>query len=362
MKKLILIISIFTTLSATAGVITCSNNPSSPGQYAIIQDAIDNSTSGDTILVHGSTTGYAAFTSYWQLTFIGAGYNNPNGENSTINSGGNIEFRRLNGLIGASGSSLIGFDIHGGVRVSFYSNFSGGTAANQLLENIVIERNKIGAGSSGILLNDPYGNYRDLFFRNNIFFGVISTGQEVTIDNMVFENNYFEHIISMPTTHTTNTSFVNNVFYNATGAELFSFCDSLHFANNIFWDSEPQGCEDCIFDNNITYFNVNDNLIDPGNPGASGGGNLIGQDPMFVTFPLGGSTFSYANDYHLQSSSPAIGSGFSGTDMGIYGGVSPFEVGANPAIPQMEEITTPLGSTVSQGTNLNVTFKSYKQD
>jgi hypothetical protein len=360
MKKLILLLSIFTTLTASAGVITCSNNPSNPGQYTTIQDAVDNSTSGDTILVHGSSIGYAAFTTYWQLTIIGAGYNNPNGENSTINAGGNIEFRRLNGFIGASGSSLIGFDIDGGVKVSFYSNFSGGTSANQILDNLLIERNRIVNG--GVLINDPYGHYSNLTFRNNLFIGVISTGQEVTIDNMVFENNYFEHIISMPTTHTTNTSFVNNVFYNATGVELFSFCDSLHFANNIFWDSEPQGCEDCIFDNNISYFNTNDNLIDPGNPGASGGGNLIGQDPMFVTFPLSGSTFSYANNYHLQSGSPAIGSGFSGTDMGIYGGSAPFEVGANPATPQMQEITTPLGSTVSKGTNLNVTFKSYKQD
>ena len=83
---------------------------------------------------------------------------------------------------------------------------------------------------------------------------------------------------------------------------------------------------------------------------------------MFVDYPLEGGALSYSYDFHLQTGSPAVNAGTDGTDIGIYGGMLPFEVGANPYFPQMMEITLPSGSSVPAGGTLNVHFKAKKQD
>ncbi|HJS55472.1 MAG TPA: hypothetical protein VJ765_13050, partial [Chitinophagaceae bacterium] len=45
-----------------ATVRTVSNNPATIAQYSTIQAAVDASSSGDTVYIHGSPSAYAAFT------------------------------------------------------------------------------------------------------------------------------------------------------------------------------------------------------------------------------------------------------------------------------------------------------------
>lgn len=361
MKKLILLLSIFITISASAGVITCSNNPNSPGQYTSLQDAIDNANANDTILVHGSSTHYGTVTNNSKaLTIIGAGVNNPNGLNTEVNY---IYFSRISSTISASGSKLIGFRVINGLVLN--PNY-GTNTANRSISNIEIERCHLGYisfdGASTVT------NYSDITIKNNIL-GIVTFGQGI-ISNIKVLNNIFSGNGIHQNAHTDNSDILiaNNLFINnnirtfETPPGLTSN-PGMTVSNNIFYNCAPNGnCYNCSFSNNISYQNVNDTLVGSNNIGATGGGNLLGQDPMFVNYPIIGGAFNYSYDFHLQSGSPGIGAGTDGTDIGIYGGAAPFEVGANPAIPQMQEITTPIGSTVSKGTNLNVTFKSYKQD
>ena len=161
--------------------------------------------------------------------------------------------------------------------------------------------------------------------------------------------------------------FKNNFFGNGCAQWNYqgnpaTIVNGPYFSNNIFFGSNGGGLTNATFNNNLTYSCVDDDLFNS-NTNCNGGGNIFGQVPMLVNYPITGSNFNYTLDYHLSSSSPAIGTGVAGVDIGVFGGPSSIsEVGANPAIPQLEEITTPLGSDVSKGTNLNVTFKSYKQD
>jgi hypothetical protein len=389
MKKLILSLSLLSVFTAHAGVITCSNNVNSPGQYTDLQDAVDNSQPNDTILVHGSSIAYSSANIYYHgVTIIGSGYNNPNGENTTVNGvlvGTGTEF------INGGGTKLIGLRLG---TVTLHSMTPSGNSL--LLENIEIKRCEFfqGAGPNyykdcclggAINLSSQVYNYTGLFknisIRNCLFStstvilnttspGPNFAGPMHQFDNFVFENNIFDsEIMYLPNTpDQSGLIFRNNIFQQWPGTGFIKYKESgivsqgPLFENNIFHATYPAGCMGCTFNNNITFQCDNDTLIYSLNPGSSGGGNIIGQDPLRVNYPITHPPFNYAHDYNLQAGSPAIGAGSNGTDIGIYGGTSPFIIGDNPAIPQMEEVTTPLGSTVSQGTNLNVTFKSYKQD
>lgn len=155
-----------------------------------------------------------------------------------------------------------------------------------------------------------------------------------------------------------STFFVkNNLFLNKT-TDCLMGVQNMIIENNIFYGSEPQGGTGCVFSKNLTYMCVNNTIPGTGNLGS---GNKVDQNPLFVNVPPAGG-FSYSYDYHLQAGSPGKNSGTDGTDIGIYGGMMPFEVGANPYIPQMMETTLPSGSSVPAGGTLNVHFKAKKQN
>ncbi|MCB9188682.1 MAG: hypothetical protein H6599_05300 [Flavobacteriales bacterium] len=366
-----ILLSVFTILgfSSFAGVITCSNNPNSPGQYISLQDAVDNANANDTILVAGSPSHYGTvINSSKALTIIGAGINNPNGYNTEINY---LHFTRASSSVSATGSKLIGVRI---INVLYLNPEYLASGTNKSLEDIVIERCHVGnidmqGGSvnptifTNILIKNcilsTVGLYGDVKNNIRILNNIITSGsirqtKNADNSNVLVANNIFLW----------NDQFA---FFTSPGSAAQSTFPGMVVNNNIFYYASPNTeCHNCSFSNNITYNNLDDTLLGSGNPGSTGGANQIGVDPEFVNYPIAGASFDYVYDFHLQPGSPGIGAGSDGTDIGIYGGVAPFtdaaDVGANPAIPQMLEITTPLGSTVSKGTNLNVTFKSYKQD
>ena len=62
-------------VNAFATVRTVSNNPTTLAQFSTIQDAVNASSNGDTIYVHGSPTRYAGFTIQdKRLTVMGPGW------------------------------------------------------------------------------------------------------------------------------------------------------------------------------------------------------------------------------------------------------------------------------------------------
>ena len=127
--------------------------------------------------------------------------------------------------------------------------------------------------------------------------------------------------------------------------------------NNILYGAEPTGTTNCSFTKNISYLAT---ALPPA--GNLGSGNLNSTNPVFVSYPPSGGGFAYTYDFHLQPSSPGKNAGTDGTDIGIYGGMLPYNVGANPHFPQMMELTLPSGSSVPAGGTLNVHFKAKKQN
>ena len=137
------------------------------------------------------------------------------------------------------------------------------------------------------------------------------------------------------------------------------------YSNNIFHTFSPYNVDitNCTFNNNISYNTTNDNFNITGT--NSGGSNLVGQDPLFVSTGTS-MNFEYIDDYNVQTGSPAINAGTDGTDIGIYGGSYPWPEGGisgsgfmysqEPQIPQVNEMNI-QNSTIPIGGTLNVQVK-----
>src|SRR6266536_5473948 len=75
MKQIFLVLSLSLYVNMYATGRTVSNNPNTLAQYNTIQAAIDASSSGDTVYVHGSSTPYGGFNlNNKRLTIIGPGW------------------------------------------------------------------------------------------------------------------------------------------------------------------------------------------------------------------------------------------------------------------------------------------------
>jgi hypothetical protein len=356
-------------LSTNAAVLTVSNNINSPGQYTDAQVAIDASSPNDTILLHGSATSYGNIDLNWPLTIMGAGYNNPYGENTTVSS---ITLKRANASISSSGSRIIGVILG---LISSSPGYSGGAALTQVLEDVVIERCQIGrvifsnacTFNNVIVKNCYFSGGTSFTFNGATFINSNYTYYSgIRIINNIFSSNGSPTLYSAGS-NLSNVYFKNNIFLNG-GSALFGNASNVSLPqmvleNNIFYGVWPEGCRMCAFDNNITYSCNDDQLVYAGNPGSVGSGNIVGQNPSFVTYPVLGGAFDYAHDYNLQAGSPGIDAGTDGSDIGIYGGAAPFvNPGTNPTIPQMMYVEFQGPSSVGLGGTLDVQFRSHRQD
>lgn len=365
-RKIPLLTLLFVTIALNlhAGKWTVSNNPGSPGQYTSLQAAIDAAGSNDTIMVAGSATSYGTITFGKPLVLVGAGYNNPYGQNSTIDQ---ITLTRQNLYISASGSKIMGFNVTSNIYLN--GIFTGGVDSTRTINNSVFERcniNIIWFGQGGYNQTFKNDTIRNCLIQGNFYMygqnGTISYFKNIVIQNNIFSstNTAGNAYLYCASSYISDLSFCylrNNIFLNHV-SNCFNNIKNMIIENNIFYGAEPLGGTTCVYNNNITYMCVNNSIPGVGNLGS---GNLVNTDPQFVSFPVVGGTFSYSYDVHLKPSSPGKTGGTGGTEIGVYGGTKPYEPGANPAFPQMMEISFPNGSSVATGGVLDVYFKARKQ-
>jgi hypothetical protein len=120
-----------------------------------------------------------------------------------------------------------------------------------------------------------------------------------------------------------------------------------------------------VFKNNLST-NSSSFTIGGTNTGTN---NFVNTSPLFVSSSL--NTYTNTADYHLGSGSPAIGGGFGGGEIGIYGGafafpsggssLSGFQTSPSPKIPEIYEMNM-INPAVSSTGTLNVQLKARKVD
>jgi len=316
MRKYTLIISclLFASFYSHALIRTVSNTPSTLAQFNNIQAAVDASSSGDSIYVHGSPNQYASFTiTNKQLVIIGPGWS-PNK---------NLPFVALvNGcsILGATSANteLNGLTFNAGVTIN-----------SNKADNIRLIRNYFGT-FTGVNINQGSVTYSGYLFEGNVFDNaqiIATTGS--TYQNFLVQNNYFYEsgcCVGGNVTgfqNSVNILFNHNLWFGpGTGTRdcFSSNCRFLTITNNILVrrDAGNQN-SNSTFNNNITFFPTGTPPADPWtvNGNVNSGGNISNQDPQMVAQTgVNGGSNSPLQDFTIAAG-PANNSGSDGKDMGL---------------------------------------------
>ena len=266
-----------------------------------------------------------------------------------------------------------GYIISGPYSNSGLQNITGGISADFFLNNGA--DSCIFEGIAGINLHPSNGN-----IVNNIIIrrcqGNINLGDQVC-------NNWkiFQSYLNSSTNYNINAYFTNLLVYN-TYLEIFSFSgggtsQTGQFFNCLF-NSDLNNSSDgsfgngnfiltnCIFlrehagDANIVYQNCLANNNVGSIPSNNGNQNIsIGamDNDVFVGWGNIGS-YSYDSRWALKSTSPAVGAGVGGVNLGIFGGNNPYKLSGIPRTPTFYKLTAPSNVTGTNPYTITLSVKS----
>ncbi len=353
--------------------------------YSTLQAAHDAADPGDTIFVQPSPTYYGNISISKEIHLRGIGFlltkdmpynsrmdimvwtnnldNTSNASNSTVSgmlldaiamrhgSGGEFTLTdvKINDcLIVGSGSYGITSDVW----------VSGGEIP---ITNLTITNNDI-RGSlyfQHLMTNTIiHGN----LIRNHMHFTNTSTANSVIISN----NIIFGYIQKAYLSGTMN--ILHNNFIGAKGSHYAFYSKLINAAvsYNIFYGRTPSlaaagttsaNFKDNVFTGNISYETGADALPPTGGGTNTGLGNDPGVSPLFTNVAIL-NTWESTRDFTLLEGSPAIGNGSSGTDIGITGGVYPFQttnyIYRTAPRPTIQSFNT--DAVINPGDNLNISI------
>ena len=364
MKKIMILSLIILSgvITSFAAKLTVDNTPGSAAQYSGIQAAITASSSGDTILVYGSSYSYGAVSIDKKITLIGsagvdpevsnestptistitfAAHTTPNG---TVISGFKLSYINLTSYTVNDVGVYNNFFLGGSYGIYFYSC----SASNWVIEGNVFQSNT---------QNSLFENYSNTASLNNI----------LVKNNYIETQQYYYYVAQYANSAFT---FRNNVFVcrSGNGYNFFNACSNVLFENNIFWftnaayvDITGQQCAGCVFNNNIIYNSGGGTMTAIGSigNGVTGTNNLMNQDPQFVSFNEA-NNYTITESYRLTNASPGHLAGTDGSDIGLYGGNYTWENRKYPKAFPHQEIFNVINSSVPQGTPVNVNLKARK--
>ena len=316
MKQFISLLALLVTVCTNATIRTVSNSPSTLAQFNTIQAAINASVSGDTVYVHGSPIGYAAFTlTNKRLVIIGPGWS-PNKNlpftasvaGCTIDSAG-CSNTEIQGLVFTTTININSThpDNLRFIRNSFIGNF--------------------------IQVNQGSTTYIGYLFEGNVFSNdaQVNGTTSSTYQNFLFQNNYFYEIACCigggnisGFANSVNVLINHNLWFGPGSGTQDCFsanCQFLTITNNIFVRRNAGNQNsNSTFNNNITFYPAGSTPpSDPWtvNGNINGGGNVSNQDPQMVDqASVNAGTNNPLLDFTI-SAGPANNSGSDGKDMGL---------------------------------------------
>ncbi len=354
MKKIIFILclSILSTLDINAKVLRVNNTgiptaPASPNLtpvYTTAQSAHDAASTNDTLHFEASTLAYGSVTLTKKLTFIGPGYflgslvSNANPDLQAIPTSATIS---INLGVGSDNSEFTGLTI---VSIT--------VATNQTISGVIFKRNNITGQSVGLFLNafsiSGSTNFSNVQFIQNYISGTFTHTNSPIMNNYVFSNNIITGTVTLPINSSgifQNNILTNNVpaFYNAT------------VKNNINGYAGTPTITNCIVQNNIS---VNSSFGT-----ADGNQQNVVMTTVFEDYNDASALFSQDSRFTLKTGSPALGTGYSGVDMGAIlnpantnnNMLTSYKLSGIPAIPSIYKLDVP---TIVNSNSMNVTIST----
>ncbi|RLD43627.1 MAG: hypothetical protein DRI86_09535 [Bacteroidetes bacterium] len=338
MKKLLLLLTvILITTNLNATIINVDSDPNRPtGYYGDLQLALNNASPGDSIYLYPSNNSYGTITIEKQIHIFGVGFVGSSG--GSLSRIGNINLDSSTTVSGnPSGSSFQGL---------YFSSLS---CQRKNITNIIVSGNEFST------ISLQY-NCSGWLIVNNLLSGYISVNNN---SSMIITNNIFRSsTYGISSSNSTSVIISHNMFFywqNFNSVHNAIISDNIFMFNTATPTSSSMSHN--VFNNNLGWRSaLNPAVLPP--EGNSGSGNIPNQDPLFETGPSN-TSYDYTKDYHLQSTSPGKNAASDGSDIGIYGGSTPFVWGGIYSIPKitMTNITNPV---INQSTPINVNIKAKK--
>ncbi len=326
-----LFVFLFNVTNLFAKIWVVDNNPIPVGDFTNLADAQTAASNGDTIYVYPSATAYAGFTCTKQLYILGVGYNldiyvgQASNASSTI---GNIIFNA-----GSEGSVLVGF------AGNFYVDIN--------TDNVTIKKNDlnniaIGGSSCVIMQNDIVG---DIYNGSSVYINQPNISNILIVNNKIYNTHWgYNTIYGNVSSDVSIINNVINVTRDVSGAIINVSTNSL-VQNNIIMigtcSTNP------VYQNNMS----NSDQLPTTN------GNVINID-MNTVFE---DPDDFVTGLHLLPGSPAIGTGFNGTDMGIYGGNHPYVDGGFPNLPSIFYLESEATTSLQNGLDVVIKARSNRE-
>lgn len=320
MKKVIFCTAIILLfcINTNAKIWRVNNNPGVTADFTTAQAANDAPAvmNGDTIHLEPSLTYYGGLSTNKRLVWISTGdFLTENTGNQFSNTPGKLNFHIY--INPGSEGSVFSIIVDPGSGVIYIG-----------APSITLLRCKV----NQIDINAPNAVVSQCFF----YIGSIQLGLAAT-NVLISNNNIYNPVYAAYETSSaviTNNIFrsfnVNRLIYNAV------------IQNNI-----------CIGSGTWTFYNstVSYNMSSSSNL-PTGNFNQV-NIPMTDVFVNWNGTDD--NDFILKPGSPAIGAGFGGTDMGVFGGNTPYKLALQPAVPAITELSVPASNN---GNTIQVTFSA----
>ena len=286
--------------------------------FTTAQAAHDGASAGDTIHLEPSVNSYGSVTATKPLVWISIGsflIDNPGNQFSITT--GKIESISFN--TGSAGSVA-----------SLFLNGS----ANIITSNITLNRSHV----MGTVY--MYYNPSNIVITQNF----INTYCTIDATNVIFSNNIVGYGITM-SGYNSSAIITNNVFNYTNRNEYYHGTGNIY--NSVFQNNISIKGGTYAFFNSLPTYNMFPDANFP-----SGNNNILNANMsnVFVNH-----TGSVDKDFQLKTGSPAIASGYSGIDMGAFGGSTSYKLALQPAIPAITNMSTPSSTG---GNTIQVTFSA----
>ena len=331
---LAVVLAVLAPSAAQAKIWRVDNNGGSPGDFTTAQAAHDAATVAvnDTLYFNGSGTSYGPLTLNKRLYVFGPGFfltQNP--QTQAAPDYAYLDQLRVNPS--AAGSLITGMAM---LRAFLFAS------------NTLFKRNYVASNTHAVVIGDN-GQLVGTFTPSNVLCvqNYIATNPGARAlwvasgcSNIIVTNNYIAN---------------TNVNYEAVYA-----LSSMIFSNNMVYGTLTTSSTDVT--NTYLYgggvgggSNSYHNNICDGTQFPAGNGNIQSQPIANVCVNSGSSDGMFL----LKPSSPAIGTGLGGVDMGLFGGSDPYVLSGLPAIPAIWSFTAPSSGSGTSGLNVNIKAKSH---
>ncbi len=281
LKNILSLAAICAVTLSFSTVITVDNNVGARAQYSDAQLAISASNPGDTILLKGGGATYGSINIAHKLLLIGEGYI----------AGANTISTSLSSI------NLVSTAAAGTTFQSLYFNYIyRGTGFTEDVDNVQMISCKVPStntviGSNWRIISSNFGNLTvgsdyDLFCENSYINSVTTTNHILGSGIVKFDNCVLSSAASAKEVIFTNCIF-ETAFVPSQDFIVFSYC---------------------------CFAGLTPNAADITNNQGSSSNCLFSTAPAFTTASL---------QYQLDTFSPCLGAGTSGTDIGLTGGNYP---------------------------------------